>query len=145
MSTESPYRFSHIPTLLSGPGFEWAKQSPDMDFLDTRYFLSIEKGVRSCHGMCCFENRNTISLLRLKFPSCLADGESEVMMEDCDGWVSDIVLHILSSGIQLLDRVFSRGRDVMAVHPLFSSSFFPYFLLGCGTKCAFEGRSGTRF
>ena len=90
------------------------------------------------------QNRNTTSLLRLKFPFCLAEGKSEVMMEDCDGWVSDIVLHILPSGIQIPNRGFSMGRDVMPAHPLFYSSL-PYLLLGCGHRCAFEGRSGTRF
>ena len=32
-----------------------------------------------------------VSLLRLKFPFSLAEGEREVLLEDCDGWVLEII------------------------------------------------------
>jgi hypothetical protein len=35
-------------------------------------------------------------LLMLKFPFSPAEGKHEVIMEVYDGWISDIVLHILS-------------------------------------------------
>jgi hypothetical protein len=75
----------------------------------------------------------TVSLLRLKFPFSLAEGEQEVLLEDCDGWVLEIIPQMLPAVFGLLKAAFSRCCRLLD-----SSILFPSRLL-CGLWGRFPG------
>ena len=83
-----------------------------------------------------------VSLLRLKFPFSLAEGEREVFLEDCDGWVLEIIPQTLPEVVGLLNAAFSRCCHLLDSSILFPSRL-PSGLWGRFTGFAIEERSGS--
>ena len=69
--------------------------------------------------------------LRLKFPFRQTEGEQEGIMEDCDGWISDIVLHTRFSVFTVLSTAFSLCQLSMGTHILFLARLSWFFVDRC--------------
>jgi hypothetical protein len=83
-----------------------------------------------------------VNLLRLKFPFSLAEGEREVILEDCDGWVLEIIPQMLPAVFGLLNAAFSRCCHLLDSSTLFPSRL-PSGLWGRFTGLAIDEPSGS--
>ena len=83
-----------------------------------------------------------VSLLRLKFPFSLAEGEREVLLEDCDGWVLEIIPQMLPAVFGLLKAAFSRCCHLLDSSILFHSRL-PCGFWGHFTEFALGQRGGS--
>lgn len=98
------------------------------------------------HGQCRAGNGviklMAVSLLRLKFPFSLAEGEREVLLEDCDGWVLEIIPQTLPAVFGLLNSAFIRCFHLLDSFILFPS-LLPSGLCGRFTGFTIEEPSGS--
>jgi hypothetical protein len=83
-----------------------------------------------------------VSLLRLKFPFSPAEGEREVLLEDCDGWVLEIIPQTLPAVFGLLNSAFTRCFPLLDSSILFCSRL-PIGLWGSFTGFTIEEPSGS--